>query len=113
MQGFWKALKSKPDAIITDYIMPNGDGESLLIRLNNNALLKQIPVIVITGWAGDVENCRDLKSEMLEHRGAAAFFTKPLDFDALIETLGAHVALRPPNTGHREKAQDTKVSLGA
>lgn len=101
MHGFWKALKSNPDVIITDYIMPHGDGESLLIRLKSNALLKYIPVIVITGKTKGGDKDRDLKGDMLHHRRAVAFFTKPFDFDALLDELRRHVDVRTVRAASR------------
>lgn len=104
MQGFWMAQKGMPDVIISDYIMPRGNGESVLIRLKSNPLLKFIPVIVVTGRATSGENDRDLKYEMLHHRRAVAFFTKPLDFDALLDELRRHVKLGTVRPRSQEKS---------
>ncbi|MBI4717640.1 MAG: response regulator [Planctomycetes bacterium] len=86
MQGYWAALKHRPDVIITDYYMPDGRGNYLIGRLSNHTLTRHTPCIVITGRT--VEGHKDYAMEReLRNMGARALLTKPLDFAALLETL--------------------------
>ena len=73
--------KTIPDAIILDYHMEIMDGEETLLHLKDNALLKDIPVIVATGDAF-IES-----REALLAAGADAFIEKPVDHRALLQLL--------------------------
>jgi CheY-like chemotaxis protein len=60
MQALWMAMKEVPDVIITDYHMPEGSGQYLVGRLKGTPLLKDIPVIMLTG--ASIGNSRDFAS---------------------------------------------------
>lgn len=51
--GLEKAALIKPDLIITDVMMPDMDGYSMLMNLKSNSALANIPVIVLTGQTGE------------------------------------------------------------
>jgi len=55
--------------------------------------LKFIPVIVIANASEGGEKDRFLEHELLNHRGAAGFLTKPFDFNTLLDLLRRHVRL--------------------
>lgn len=95
MQALWIAMKDIPDVIITDYHMPEGSGQYLLGRLRGTPLLKDIPVIMLTG--ARIGNDRDfaLERRFLGEYGAAAFLSKPVDLDVLLNALSEHIAIDP------------------
>lgn len=67
------------DLVLTDINMPEMDGLTLLVKLNElNRLLKA----VIVSAYGDMENIRTAMN-----RGAADFVTKPIDFQDLEITI--------------------------
>ncbi len=47
-EGWQKAQVEKPDLIILDIMMPKLDGREVVGRLNADAALKNIPVIILT-----------------------------------------------------------------
>jgi DNA-binding response OmpR family regulator len=49
IDAYRMAVKELPDAIIADYVMPEGGGHYLLWRLKSTESTKHIPVIMITG----------------------------------------------------------------
>lgn len=61
----------KPDAVVSDVLMPDMDGLQLLAEINRTNLL--IPVILITGSQSDQTVLRALRS------GAYSYLTKPID----------------------------------
>ena len=65
--------KHKPDLIITDWEMPEMDGEALLNHLQADPLLKDIPCIMVTGTRTDV---KDLQRAFAH--GALDFIRKPI-----------------------------------
>jgi CheY-like chemotaxis protein len=98
MKGYWVALKELPDLIITDYSMPDGEGNYILSRLAAHSLTRNIPVIVLTGRVQDFSIQR-----AMFNLGAVAFFTKPLDFDALRDELKKHIHFSSVSHGQKVK----------
>ncbi len=76
-QGLAIALESKPDAILLDLRMPKYSGYELLQTFTSFSHTQKIPVIIVSGEAGaqTKEQCKQL--------GAAGYFEKPIDFEAL------------------------------
>lgn len=83
--GIQTAMTRPAEAIILDYNLPNGRGDYVLRRLKANPVTRDIPVIVVSG-----QKRPGLEKEML-HLGAAKFFAKPVQFNALLEELHRHV----------------------
>jgi len=67
------------DVVLTDINMPEMDGLTLLLKLNE---LKRLLKTVIVSAYGDMENIR-----LAMNRGAADFLTKPIDFHDLDVTV--------------------------
>jgi CheY-like chemotaxis protein len=95
MQGFWLALKEKPDAIITDYHMPGGSGHYLLTRIKRTPGTWHIPVIMFTGRELSIQQCIAMDRDLRGRGQAAAFITKPIDADALLKELRRHLRVPP------------------
>jgi CheY-like chemotaxis protein len=76
-QGLALALENEPDAILLDLRMPNYSGYELLEMFTSFSRTQKIPVIIVSGESGGQtkEHCKQL--------GAAGYFEKPIDFDAL------------------------------
>jgi len=76
-QALAMAMQSKPNAIILDLRMPNYSGFELCRTFKSMTSTQLIPIIIISGEAGATTKlfCKEL--------GAAAYFDKPVDFDAL------------------------------
>lgn len=75
------AQKEKPDVIILDVGLPAGDGFVVMDRLQQNAELASIPVIVLT--ARDPQGTR----QRIMKAGASAFFQKPADNGKLLNAI--------------------------
>ena len=86
------AQKEKPDAIILDVGLPAGDGFVVLDRLQQNAALSTIPVIVLT--ARDPQSTK----ERIMKAGASAFFQKPADNGELMNAVRAVLSPAWPGT---------------
>jgi len=83
--GIKCAFRYPADAVLLDYEMPRGTENLVLRKLKENPLTKDIPIIVLTG-----RKDQRLKQQMLT-AGAAAYLTKPVDFDELLDQLARHI----------------------
>jgi len=103
-QGLALALEHRPDAILLDLRMPKYSGYELLQTFTSFSSTQMIPVIIVSGEAGGQtkEHCRQL--------GAASYFAKPIDFEALRACLSqtAKTGRTPPRTEVRVRL---RVSL--
>ena len=68
-----------PDAVVSDIRLPDGEGPELMERMPDG--WRRRPWIFITGYGSVAQR------EALLGRGAADFFTKPLDMDRMIARL--------------------------
>ena len=105
LEGVRCASHQPADVILLDYEMPNERGDYILQRLKENRATQRIPVIVVTGR----------KDSTLERRllslGAAAFMTKPIDFDVLLKELRRHIpALREQSVMNAETYDDSGIA---
>jgi putative two-component system response regulator len=86
--GFVCASEQRPDVIVTDLAMPDGDGWHFVQRLASDARTKDIPVVMLTACATETVKQR------ARHEGVAAFFFKPCSPDVLAAELRRLVAAR-------------------
>ncbi len=96
--GLMIALRDKPDVIITDYRMPEGSGDYLVVRLRQMKETRSIPIIVLTGQTVGGQIDAGLKRDLLGRCKASAFLTKPLEFDKLIAELEKYIPVKPLKT---------------
>jgi DNA-binding response OmpR family regulator len=80
-QALAMALQDRPNAILLDLRMPKYSGFELCRTFSSLSSTQLIPLIIISGEAG--AKTKSLCMEL----GAAAYFEKPVDFDALRATL--------------------------
>lgn len=86
--GFAHACERRPDVIVTDLAMPDGDGWELVQRLSADPRTKDIPVVMLTACATEAVRQR------AQVEGVAAFFFKPCAPDVLADELRRLIAAR-------------------
>jgi CheY-like chemotaxis protein len=81
-QALALAMEHKPDAILMDLRMPKHSGLEMCRAFGSISRTQPIPIFVVSGETGTAvrQSCQDM--------GAAGYFEKPVDFDALRSTLG-------------------------
>ena len=89
--AFARACEERPDVIITDLAMPDGDGWELIEKLSADSRTKEIPVVMLTACATESVRRR------AEDQGLAAFFFKPCSPDVLARELRRLGAARQSN----------------
>jgi DNA-binding response OmpR family regulator len=82
----------RPDLMIVDWVMPDGEGGALLARLKGYASTRDIPVLAISALADGA-----LRAQLA---GADRFLAKPFDIDELLDAVN-HVLRR---SSHRRRA---------
>ena len=88
-QGIWMAVRHKPDVILTDLRMPQGDGVTVIECLKQNVQTAAIPIIVLTALH------EPGLQRQLERIGASSYLTKPIHFNDLLGELRRHIEIRP------------------
>jgi CheY-like chemotaxis protein len=81
MSGIQSAMIFPVRAIILDYDMPNGRGDTVIDLLKANSKTQDIPIVVLTAV-----HKKGLKRELL-NKGANAFMTKPFNYLDLEQTI--------------------------
>ncbi len=73
--------KSKAYVLLLDIRMPKYDGVQVLEQIKSDAVLRRIPVIMITTTDDpkEVDRCHDL--------GCSSYITKPIEYDAFIQCI--------------------------
>lgn len=88
--------KHKPDLIVLDISFPPDvggvpwDGFRIMEWLRRIDESRQLPIIVITGGAGNKDKEQALAA------GAVGFLQKPLDYDELLKLIGATLGTHAP-----------------
>ena len=77
LQGISIATTEKPDLVITDLTMPQGQGDDVVQCLKNKPETRHIPIIVLTGEPNGYLR------RQLRNLGADDYLTKPVEFEVL------------------------------
>ncbi|MBN1395120.1 MAG: response regulator [Pirellulales bacterium] len=86
-QGFYLGLRERPDLILLDLNMPEGDGHYVLSKFKNHPLTKDIPIVILT-----VETNAGVRRKLISLE-AAGFLSKPVRWKDFFEELGRFMTL--------------------
>ena len=75
-------MRSKPDLIVTDIVMPEMDGVELLKTLRSEPSTQGLPVLLISGRAGEAQRIEGFR------KGADAYLAKPYSVGELRAVVG-------------------------
>ena len=78
-EGLQKAEDERPDLIVLDVVMPTMDGYTFIRELRKNSIIKQIPVIVLSG--------KDKLKDLFELEGINDFLLKPYQASDLLKKI--------------------------
>src|SRR5438876_6984605 len=96
-KGAVEQLESwKPDLIILDVMLPDGDGFELCRRLRKNAAIARTPVIFLTARSDEVDRVLGLEI------GGDDYVTKPFSPRELMARVKAHL-----RRGDQDETQET------
>ena len=80
-EAFVKIAETIPDLIVSDIMMPRGDGFSLVANLRANPRTDLIPIIFLTAKDGRSNRLNGIRA------GVDAFLTKPFEPEELVATI--------------------------
>jgi DNA-binding NarL/FixJ family response regulator len=80
-EAFVRIAETIPDLIVSDIMMPRGDGFSLVKNLRSNPRTDLIPVIFLTAKDGRANRLNGIRA------GVDAFLTKPFEPEELVATI--------------------------
>jgi DNA-binding response OmpR family regulator len=80
-EGLSEVLRSVPDLVISDIMMPEMDGNTMCSKIKANASTNHIPVILLTAKSRDEDQLEGLEM------GADAYVMKPFNMEILRRTI--------------------------
>ena len=80
-EALGEIIRTKPDLVLSDIMMPEMDGNTLCTRLKTNPSTNSIPVILLTAKSRDEDKLEGLET------GADAYIVKPFNMDILRRTI--------------------------
>ena len=80
-EGLAAVLKTMPDLVISDIMMPEMDGTTLCSKIKTNNATNHIPVILLTAKSREEDQLEGLET------GADAYIVKPFNMDILRRTI--------------------------
>ena len=83
-EGLRLVREHRPDAVLTDALLPKLDGRKLCAQIKAAPDLRRIPVIIMTGVYKSAKYATEAKSQY----GADGYIYKPLQPETLQEALG-------------------------
>ena len=110
-EGLRLAKQLRPAAITLDILMPHMDGWGVLIRLKNDPITLDIPVVLVT-----IMDDKNLGYSL----GAAEYLTKPVDRQRLVALVRKHqygttdcpILVVDDDAGNRDMMSRTLISAG-
>ena len=79
--GLAEVLKTIPDIVISDVMMPEMDGNTMCSKIKSSPLTSHVPVIILTAKSRDEDQLEGLEM------GADAYIVKPFNMDILRRTI--------------------------
>lgn len=81
-ESFQKTILSeKPDLVLLDVMLPDGNGQELCVRLHQEKITGEIPVVLMSAHVEEV-GCQYARD----------FIRKPFDVEDFLERVERHVA---------------------
>lgn len=87
-QAYKQLLVNMPDVVVTDLMMPDGDGYDLLGRIKNNPDTDHIPVVILTS-----ENDENTQVKTFQYE-ADQYLSKPLNVQLLKSAISQMIRIR-------------------
>jgi len=107
LDGLRKALKEKPDLIILDVMLPGIDGFEICHRLRNEPQTAQLPILMLSAKAQEIDKATGLKV------GADYYLTKPANPSEIVSRVETLLARKAAARSKMVSFLGTKGGVGA
>jgi len=89
IEGLKKIRENKPDLICLDILMPEKSGIGLYREVRKDEDLKEIPVVIVTGFKGDDNPLMTFKEFLYKRSipGPEGYIEKPVDQKEFLEII--------------------------
>ena len=95
-QGLRAARETRPDLVLLDLMMPGMDGWEVYRRLREDAELADVPVVVVTAKAQNIDRMLGLHIARVDD-----YVTKPFGAQELVDRMEAVLARSKARSGER------------
>jgi DNA-binding response OmpR family regulator len=106
-EGYELATRDRPDAIVVDRRLPDGDGIELVRRLRTNRATQQTPIVLITAGHDPAWD------ETVRRAGADVYLPKPVTAPELIAHLRRRLAIEPAQRRALRRGETAPDDVGA
>ncbi len=88
-EGLEKTRSERPDLVSLDLLMPEKTGIKMFRELRKDAVLKNTPVVMVTGIANECQTFAEFKTFISKRKipGPEAYLEKPINQDEYLSTI--------------------------
>jgi signal transduction histidine kinase len=104
-EGLEACAREHPALVLLDARMPEMDGYEVCARLQQDPVLREIPVIFMSGLLDPQDRVRALEA------GAVDFMTKPYHLAEVQARVRTHLELQEQRRGLRQRNEELRLSL--
>jgi two-component system alkaline phosphatase synthesis response regulator PhoP len=97
--GLALVREQRPDAVVLDLMLPTIDGFDVLRTLELERAIVDVPIVVLTAKAGELDRRTSLEI------GADEFIPKPFSPESLLDVLDELMALTPGDRAAKREAR--------
>jgi two-component system, chemotaxis family, response regulator PixG len=90
MQALPTLIELKPSLIFLDLMMPVANGYEICMQVRRVSVLKDIPIVILTGKDGIVDRVR---AKLV---GASDYLAKPVEADKVLAMVSKHLKVKAP-----------------
>jgi two-component system, chemotaxis family, response regulator PixG len=105
MQALPTLIELKPNLILLDLMMPVANGYEICAQVRRVSVLKEIPIVILTGKDGIVDRVR------AKMAGASDYLAKPVESDKLLSVIRKYLAVKAPEPAINYEMGDTTALL--
>jgi two-component system, chemotaxis family, response regulator PixG len=105
MQALPTLIELKPSLIFLDLMMPVANGYEICVQVRRVSVLKDIPIVILTGKDGIVDRVR---AKMV---GASDYLAKPVEADKLLAVVQKYLTVKDPKPSERYEMGETTALL--